>query len=173
MLWTILASLQSLPLAVSISQTSWIMDLWYLICIKFLEIPLAMTLLDLKKFWAFCTTAVYDLGAFDVYLCFWTPFAPSSIQGIQGVTALEQILIVVHQSMSLIVLTLMLHKFLLKTGEYKTNKKHLLTIILLSYFSWNVHVFVIQWCIWALNDFHISLHGFFPCISSLNFLIFP
>jgi hypothetical protein len=31
---------------------------------------LAMTLLDLKKFWAFCTTAVYDLGAFDVYLCF-------------------------------------------------------------------------------------------------------
>jgi len=24
----------------------------------------------LKKFWAFCTTAVYDLGAFDVYLCF-------------------------------------------------------------------------------------------------------
>jgi hypothetical protein len=95
LLWTILTSLQSLPLAVSISQTSWIMDF----CIKFLEIPLAMTLLDLKKFWAFCTTAVYDLGAFDVYLCFWTPFAPSSIQGIQGVTALEQILIVVHQSM--------------------------------------------------------------------------
>jgi hypothetical protein len=26
----------------------------------------------------------------------------------------------------------------------KPTKKHLLTIILLSYFSWNVHVFVIQ-----------------------------
>ncbi len=123
LLWTILASLQPLPLAVNISQTSWIMDLRYLICIKFLEIPLAMTLLDLKKFWAFCTTGVYDLGAFDVYLCFWTPFAPSSIQGIQWVTALEQILIFVHQNMSLIVLTLMLHKFLLKIWRVQNQQK--------------------------------------------------
>jgi hypothetical protein len=84
-----------------------------------------MTLLDLKKFWAFCTTVVYDLGAFDVYLCFSTPFAPSSIQGIQGVTALEQILIVVHQSMSLIVLTLMLHKFLLKIWRVRNQQKTL------------------------------------------------
>jgi hypothetical protein len=85
-----------------------------------------MTLLDLKKFWAFCTTAVYDLGAFDLYLCFCTPFAPSSIQGIQGVTALEQILIVVHQSMSLIVLTLMLHKFLLKIWRVQNQQKTLI-----------------------------------------------
>ncbi len=133
------------PLVISISQSYEIMDLWYLIRIKFLEIHLVMTLLDLKKLWAFCTTIVYDLGAFDVYLCFWTPFAPSNIEGIQGVTTLEHILIVVHQNMSLIVLTLMLHKFLLKI--WQNQQKHLLTIILLSYFSWNVHVFAIQQCI--------------------------
>ncbi len=62
---------------------------------------------------------------FDVYLCFWTPFAPSSIQGIQWVTALEEILIVVHQSMSLIVLTLMLHKFLLKIWRVQNQQKTL------------------------------------------------